>query len=71
MGYVKTSVLAALVASLTLPAAAQNCTEINTADYKKTVLAQNLESPMKMKIAESAFAVGFANSSACAARRVK
>lgn len=52
MGYVKTSVLAALLASLTLPAAAQNCTDINTTDFKKTVLAQNLESPMKMKIAD-------------------
>lgn len=52
MGYVKTSVLAACVATLAMTAAAQNCTDINSAEFKKTVMAQNLESPMKMSVAK-------------------
>jgi glucose/arabinose dehydrogenase len=48
----KPFLLAALASGLALPAAAQNCNDINPAEFKKVVLAEGLDSPMKMGIAK-------------------
>ena len=48
----KSLALAAGLMAAALPARAQNCGDIATTDFKKTVLASGLDSPMKLAIAK-------------------